>query len=273
MKDFTWNFSLSSPLDIVEANRGEIPAYATKSARNVPAQTWNGNVTHDEALQLAETGWTDAPNLSELAERIAPTETRISHEMQHAVSGAFVDVSRYVEGHPEDMLEFCDEPAPRQIRLAVDLCKECKETARQLELAGAVALAVIDTLNRSGFVADLMAFAVIESGVQKGKKIFATGRKSLTSFPLARAGEPIDPDQLAFWLCHPAALRQLIFGFWDTCPKDFYQATKQHQFRGAARRATPQDVGADYVLSCSPSTEEEARREYHRIISEITATL
>lgn len=263
MRDFTWTFALSSPLDIVAANRAEIPAYAAaNAARNRPAQDWNGWATHEHALALAESGWTDAPNLSDLAEKIAPTETRQSHEMRHAVTGACVDVSRYLEGHPENMLEFTEEPAPKRISISIDLCKAAQETPRQLELAGAVALAVIDTLARSAFAVDLSAHAALESKQP-------TGRHALTTFPLARAGEPIDPDRLAFWLCHPAALRSLIFGFWDTCPADFYHQTRQQDARGSVRRPSAESLGVDYVLTCSPETEEQARIYYRMIIEEL----
>lgn len=271
--NFDWTFSLASPLEITAAANKPLPSYATDTQRNTPAREWNGFASYPDAVKLAETGWTDAPNLSDLAEQIAPTETRTVHEMRHAVTGAFVDVSRFIEGHPEDMMEFAEEPAPRSIRLAVSLSKNSETTAREMELAGAVALAVIDALARSGFAVDLSAYNVIESYIQKGKKTFSTGRKALTLFPIARAGEPVDANQLAFWLCHPAALRQLVLGFWDTCPKDFHTATKQNDRKGIPREATAAEIGVDYVLSCSPKTEAIARAEYHRIISEIQATL
>lgn len=261
--NWTWKFALSSPLDITAAAQVALEPHAVgNAARSKPADSFRGYVTYAGAVALAETGWKDAPNLSDLAEKIAPTETRQSHEMQHAVTGACVDVSRYLEGHPENMLEFTEEPAPKRISISIDLCKAAQESPRQLELAGAVALAVIDTLARSGFAVDLYAHAALESKEP-------TGRHALTTFPLARAGEPLDPDRLAFWLCHPAALRSLIFGFWDTCPADFYRQTKQEAGRGSVRRPSAESLGVDYVLTCSPETEEQARIYYRMIIEEL----
>lgn len=271
--EFKWSFALSSPLEITAAAEKPLAGYAKNPARNIPAQAWNGNAGYSEAVALAKTGWPDAPKLSELAEQIAPTETRTAHEMQHAVTGACVDVSRYLEGHPECMLEFCDEPAPRSLSIAIDASKACDVTAREMELAGAVALAVIDTLNRSGFNVDLSLVTAIEGYKIIKKRPRATGERAITKFPISRAGEPVDVDQLAFWLCHPAAFRQLILGFWDTCPRDFYLGTRQDHLRGIPRRAEAADAGVDYILSCSPANERAAATEYHRIISEITAAL
>lgn len=265
--NWTWNFTLSSPLDILEAAHAPLEPYAMRNAeRHRPATEFCGNVTYAEAATLASTGWPDGPNLADLAEQIAPTETRQSHEMQHAVSGSFVDIGRFVEGHPECMLEFAEEPASKQIALSVNLCKASEETPRQLELAGAVALAAIDTLARSCFAVDLYAHAALESKEPQG-------RHAITKFPLARAGEPIDPDQLAFWLCHPAALRSLIFGYWDTCPADFYLQTRQDSSRGSVWKPSAQSVGVDYIVTCSPRDERQAAAEYHRIIAEIQNTL
>jgi len=273
--NWTHEFRLSSPLDITAASRLELPEYAVDytAARNRTASPWNGSATYGEAVALAETGWIGAPRLDILAEQIAPSETRHTFDMQHAVAGAFVDVSRYLEGHPECMLEFCDEPAPRSISLAVDLAKGHGETPRQLELAGAVALAVLDTLAASKVSAELTGIASIQSYVKKGNRSITTGKCTLTSFPICRASEPIDPNQLAFWLCHPAALRSLIFGFWDTCPKGFYTDTKQHDQRGVIYQPTTDEVGVDYILSTSPANETEAASEYSRIMKEIQAAI
>lgn len=266
--NFTHEFRLSSPLGITAAATQELPKHcnAESAERNRNRlDSWSGNTTYSEAVALSETGWTDAPRLDLLAEQIAPTETRHSYEMQHAVTGAFVDVARYIEGHPENMLEFCDEPAPRSISLGVSLSRSAHVTARQLELAGAVTLAILDTLRTAGIAADLYAFNVVEDKT--------TTNQHLTIFPIARAHEPADQNQLAFWICHPAALRRLIFGFWDTCPKSFYQSTQQHSGRGCPRPATAAAVGVDYAIDTTPSTEQQAAEEYRRIISEITAIL
>lgn len=267
---YDWTFRLSSPLDIVAAAEKPLPDYTlNQGARHQGARDWNGHASYSEAVTLAKTGWPDAPDLAGIAEQIAPTATRASFEMNHAVTGAFVDVSRFIEGHPENMLEFQDEPAPRHITLAINTGKHCEVKAREMELAGAVALAVIDTLNRSGFAASLIVATATESYKMHGKGAIATGKIALTTFPLSRAGEPVDPDQLAFWLCHPAAHRQLIFGFWDTCPRDFYFGTRQDHRRGIPRTPTAEDAGADYVLECSPETEGQARAYYHQILADL----
>jgi len=263
--NWTHEFRLSSPLEITAASRLELPEYSANSrnrARITPnGATWTG-CTHEEAIELAETGWRDAPDLGLIAETIAPAETRTAHQMQHAVAGAFVDVARYLEGHPECMLEFLDEPAPRVISIAVGIGATANTSTRSMELAGAVAVAVIDTLTASGFNVELSAF------------VTSTDRdSSLTTFPLKRAHEPIDQNQIAFWLCHPAAFRSLIFGFWDTCPKDFYEGTSQNHGRGRIDDSTAEALGVDYVLISRPRHEEAAAASYSRIMDQIKAAI
>lgn len=262
-----YEFRLSSPLELVDAAKLPVPSHAANSpelARNNPYPfDWVGKVTYDEAQKLAADGWTDAPKLGDIADRLTATETRTSHETQHAVTGAFVDVARFIEGHPECMMEFADEPAPRVVSVAVGISKLAVVSPESMKLAGAVAVAVLDTLSRSGMQVELSAFA--STGTDRAKGI--------TSFPIKRAHEPTDENQIAFWLCHPSALRMITFGFWDTCAADFFRDTNQSCGRARPLTCKAAELGADYVLTCSPSTEEEARRDYHRIIAEITAAL
>jgi hypothetical protein len=266
---FSHTFRLSSIQEITDAAAQPLPPH-TDTLRCKPrersAMAWTGNATFSQAVELAANGWTDAPKLGELAERIAPTETRTSHEMQHAVTGACVDVSRYLEGHPECMLDFCDEPAPRTVSLAVQIGKLADVTPHEMELAGAVALAVIDTLSRSGFIVDLYGAA--------GNRSKTGETTALITFPIKRAHEPADENQIAFWLCHPAAFRSLIFNLRDIIyPIKLWNATAQHKNRGWSLAPTAAAAGVDYVIHCNPSTEYAAAKEYHRIITEITATL
>jgi hypothetical protein len=261
---FKHEFRLASTLEITAAAAKPLPDYCDRESavRNHPARGFTGNVDYKGAAALADNGWSDAPRLDLLADQIAPAATRTAHEMHHAVAGAFVDVSRYIEGHPEDMLEFTEEPAPRSLSLAVQISKSASVSNRSMELAGAVALAVIDTLSSAGISAELYGYATAQ-----GKA------NALTIFPLKRASEQVDPNQIAFWLCHPAAFRQLIFGFWDTCPKAFYTDTDQHSGGGRPLPTTAEALAVDYVISTSPDDEQEAAAEYARIIAEITASL
>lgn len=268
--NWTHEFRLSSPLEITAAAEKELPEHAKAAwsrARSNPSPlSFTGNVTYSEAVTLANTGWPDAPKLGDLAEVIAPSETRPSFEMQHAVTGAFVDVARFVEGHPENMLEFCDEPAPRNITLAVQIGKHSEVSARSMELAGAVAVAVTDTLARSGYRVEIIGTS--------GSRNKAFTMSTLMTFPIKRASEPLDLNQLAFWLCHPAAYRHLVFGWRDVAfTKAQFKGTLQHDNRGYSHAPTAAEAGADYVINTSPADEHAARREYHRIISEITAIL
>ena len=263
---FKHEYRLSSTLEITAAAAKPLPDYCstTSAVRNHPARAFTGNVDYQGAAELADKGWSDAPRLDILADQIAPAATRTAHEMHHAVAGAFVDVARYIDGHPEDMLEFSEEPAPRSLSLAVQISKSALVSNRSMELSGAVALAVMDTLSSAGISVELYGYANIKGG---GKT------DSLTLFPLKRASEQTDPNQIAFWLCHPAAFRCLIFGFWDTCPKAFYNDTDQDAGRGRPTLATAEALAVDYVLATSPDDEQEAAAEYARIISEITASL
>ena len=265
---FDYTFRLSSILDIAAAAAQPLPDYSARqdnAARNRPAKEWSGNVTYTQAIALAENGWTDAPKLGEIADRLTSSETRTSLEMKHAVSGSFVDMGRFVEGHPECMMEFAEEPAPKSIHLAVETGKGACATPREMELTGAVAMAVIDTLTKSGIRVEVSSFFA-----HKNKK---SGKTALTIYPLKRAAEPIDENQLAFWLCHPAAFRSLIFGFWDACPYSFYRDMDQSDGRSGRTDTTPADLGVDYIIRCNPETEAMARVYYHDIIAEIQNTL
>lgn len=263
-------YKLDSALDLIAAAEKPIAELgdhcrnktSTSAARSEQREADRGNVTFAEALEIARKGWKDAPRLDVLAEQIAPTETRPAFEMQHAVSGAFVDVSRYLEGHPENMLEFCEEPAPRHVTIGIQIGKNANITPAEIALSGAVSLAVMDTLAKSGIAADV--FAV--SGNHDN------GNGAIIAFPIKRAAEPLDLDQLAFWLCHAGALRKILWSGRDAIySREAYEETNQSNGRGYSTAPPAEAIGADYMLSTTPKDRLHAAREYHRIISELSA--
>ena len=255
-------------LHLAENPPADCPHHMSGAANLDRSFTGTDNLA--EALDLARKGWKDAPDLRNLAASISANGEGQMLTMQHAVTGAFVDVSRYLEGHPENMLEFSETPAPRSIKIGVNMWNHAGTSADVFHYRGAIGIALADAIARSGMNCEI--FAVNMHGTSR------EGREDLgcTIFPIKRAHEPLDIDAVSFWACHPSALRRI--GFFAM---DHYNKSNRWLFKsgpsgsGYGRYFDFGDgletniPGIDLLINCKASTEAQAAKYLERYAAKL----
>ena len=270
MKILDYSRKFESPWDFMEAANQPITCdYKSARQRGEEGNKFVGGTLPD-SIALATEGWGDAPNLGEqcnaIVEGIAEAE---AEGTMASVSGAFLDIGAFVSGEPECFQEFTPVPAPKTMRMGVNIMISCENSKTQIAFKGAVMIAVIRSLEMSGVAVELDC-VIANQPSNRASKIFEN-----ITFPLKRAGERVDENQLAYWVCHDSALRQIYFSYQDTQSKTYQNAFNTSCGRGACRGVKAAKVGCDYIFPnhLSPRTVEEAVGEYQAIMEEVKTLL
>lgn len=182
---------------------------------------WNGGVSFDEALQLARDGW--AEGADRLADMTARLEGRLANRVivqlpgYSVVGPGVLDMGRYLNGHPEPFMVWRDgevsaeTESPRGVlRVLVNGCSSWHVDAEAIFWRGAAAVAIVDMAERSG--------ARVEVEMTERVVNYSNGsnHSADTRVMLKRAQDHVPTELLAFALAHPATLRRLTFGYWET---------------------------------------------------------
>lgn len=239
---------------------------------------WAGSASIEEAQALVKGGWDKRPNLSKLSKDIdSQTSSDIDRmAMEHQVQGAYVDVGAYLEGVPECMVEFVDQPEPKVVTLAFNISTWATMSTKAFANRGAVTLAICNKLQLAGYAVEIKAYCSV-----KGTKGGEARSRHTTIFTVKESSQLLDEDSLAFWCCHPSALRRIhflhdealhlkvrdIFGYGAGCGgygkpcelREHPQAEKQ--------------VNADVIIDFQEDSFEGAIREYNKLIAQLNKKL
>jgi hypothetical protein len=222
-----------------------------------PTSEWNGGATLREAASLARRGWPAAADrvsrlAAEVADATASIVERAAASLTYGVEGLWVDEGRLVTGEPECCVSTAtlDDCVVRKI--VVNISANAAVCPDALFSAGAATLAAIDALESTG--------RRCEVWIGSGSERFGD-RKTLQVLVMVKgAGQPLDVDRLAFLLCHPAALRRLMFS-----------VEEDAGFSPGNCRTSPLDVpDATVTPEASSNASAEARRE---TVSEVCRVL
>jgi hypothetical protein len=187
-----------------------------------------------EALNLGSQGWAE-----ELPEALAVAETAIEMaQKEHMVDtfapmwdvcGSEVDVARYVDGEPENMIDFPltrTSKEGRVITLAVGTAISSAVTSRTYLKRGRCIVALALALGRLGHAVEIWAYD--SSGCNKlGEPGNAHCRVLVKS-----ANDEIDPAALMFTLAHPAMHRALMWAVRDKFPQPWRKGLSLSASRG-----------------------------------------
>ena len=187
--------------------------------RDGQPKRWTLGVQSPEAKRMAITGWED--DLDRTLDLVADAVTWARQEITTAtwsqrwdVSGDSVDVGRYVSGEPECMRDYVRRRRPRSERV-ITVCAS-------VSVSGSVSA---DALRRRGETLSAFVLAVAEMGY--ATEIWADlslggggrgDREGSFRVLVKSATERLDPAVLLFALAHPAMLRKVMFGAWESLP-------------------------------------------------------
>tara|TARA_Y100000593_G_scaffold71659_1_gene131618 strand:- start:243 stop:1037 length:795 start_codon:yes stop_codon:yes gene_type:complete len=198
-------------------------------SREEGTRAFTGTDNFEEARKLATEGWSAG------RKRLLESQKEISFagsckSLDPApffdVAGDECDVARFLEGEPENMLEYqfdyTDKQANKVQKITLDICASGGVPSDVFPRVGACMLMIADALEGAGYRVEI-EFVQTSSGSK-----FDGQWKTL----LKPADQPLDLNSLAFWSMHPSALRR----FWFALYERDVPANKQSSGYGSARR-------------------------------------
>lgn len=189
-------------------------------------QDFTGTQSWDEAIKLATYGW---PEGLKAVKRLADdlyTKVGVLIEREktfHDFSGSYVDVGRYVDGDPENMVEFepCDALGPGNIlKVVVSGSVSCGYTTDQIQRRGAAILALLDAIESTGARTEVILSTCTGS----------SGHCYESLVTIKKANEPLSLDAIVFAVCHPSMARRLDFSAREMLP--YAEAVKVDTYGG-----------------------------------------
>ena len=192
---------------------------SSHNERHRPSHSWDWSTGFEGAMDLAVNGWSEkAQELDRLALEYTNElhVSRPSFEFRFDVVGEEVDLGKYSAGNPECMLDaFLTKQDQLSNAVEVKVC------------TGMCSGVDAESFTRRG----LFVFSVIRALELAGKSVgittgSGTSNRGNHGEYWIRIKEPdqyINPGVLAFWLCHPAAHRRLMFRLKEhTSPTEVY---------------------------------------------------
>ena len=232
---------------------------------------WAGG-TLDNALKLQREGWEGRPDVSKLAKDLDIQGSADLAEMttEHSTQGSYVDVPAFLEGVPECMVEFTEQPSPKVVRLGFSLSTGCGFSEKAFTNRGAVMLAIYNKVASAGYSTEIIVYAPIE----QGKHMHSM------SFVLKRSDQYMDEDELAFWCCHPSALRRIDFMHRESLPESDRKNlgfTKDGNYGMPINLKEFPEAEEQLALDCRNDLRsesiEDAVKYYNKTIEELNAKL
>lgn len=184
-----------------------------------------------QAARLARTGWEEMlPEALAIAESAVDTVEK-EHEIQvftptWDVTGAEVDVARYLSGEPENMIDYPMAEISKHgkvITLCASISYSGSVQAEDIERRGQVLCALALLLSRLGYASELWISMTAES---------RRGQVAECKVMVKSPNDTLDPSRVMFAYAHPAVLRTLMFAWQDGMPSDWKQALRVPGNRG-----------------------------------------
>lgn len=195
----------------------ELSQYAATSThldRSV-SKRWEGVDSVEEAFELARDGWSAELNRAIQVAEDAVTKVERDYTMPsfvatHDVAGCEVDVARYLDGTPENMIDYPLTEivkSGRVITLVAPIVVSASISPEVLARRGQVVVALAIALSRLGYSLEVWADYTVGGGLFGNGDGRRVELRTLVKGPT----DPLDPAGLMFALAHPAMLRVLSF--------------------------------------------------------------
>jgi hypothetical protein len=226
MKGYSYSYeSLADAADAAEMRNAGPGGHSHGRPEMVGDATdkWAFGVSFDGALEMARHGWHEQLDVT-----LAITESAIEMaEQEHLtdtfapvwdVTGAEVDVARYLSGEPECMIDFPlskTSKAGRVITLVASVDWSASVSADSILKRGRLIVALALALTRLGHSVEMYVNA---NGLCRGNPSGKYGKCEL-SVKVKGTDDEIDPAAIMFAYAHPAMLRRVLFGIREkSCP-------------------------------------------------------
>jgi len=196
-----------NPTDLMDRALSPLPSWVrSPSSTSTDEISWAGG-TWEEALVLAEQGWPEGADRLEKAvqgnlETINLSKIPKPHDA-YDVTGHTVDIDRFLEGVPENMIsEACSPIKARTVELLVCRGINSGSDSEDIMERGIIIASYADYLERSGISVGITIFFHVRT------------REDYHITYYMRCKEPSEPmpgDRLAYYLGHTTLLRRIKF--------------------------------------------------------------
>jgi hypothetical protein len=170
---------------------------------------WDLGLGIDDSIDMARSGWAAGiRGLDALVSKVAHLATEIPDiAMLPAVYGPIWDMPAVIDGRPYCAYQFGEVPERRLLKLVVNGYYSCGVDASDLERRARAVSALVQVLHTAGFE--------LECSIVYGASERHHGAGTVDcvqEITVHKAGEVFDLERVAFWLGHPGAVRNLIYG-------------------------------------------------------------
>ncbi|MCK1794470.1 hypothetical protein MTQ01_00175 [Streptomyces sp. XM4193] len=223
---------------------------ADGAGRSAGSEEWAG-ASWEEAMRLAQDGWTTV--LPEVAAEVAELRGRVGEKTLSTVpvpvwdvTGSEVDVGAYLSGTPECMVDSVPQQlstSGRVVSFLVPAAYSSTTPRAAVHNRGVALAALCSSILATGHSVEIWS----GYGAYVGPESRYAGVARVVS-----AAEPLDIGRLIFVMAHPAMLRRLWFGVWDSEPAPVAGRMCDNAYGagpfGLVARDLPEAVTRPYVL-------------------------
>jgi hypothetical protein len=181
---------------------------------------FTGTATFGEAVQLAEGGWTEG--LARIAALSSVIYTQVNDrvlrdELAYDVVGDAWDMGRVLTGEPECAMRWEQAEVPitatgKVVRIVVNASASWEVSADVLFTRGAAICALVDALESAGRRCEVTVATATTGGSDN------THHMEMRVL-VKHAADALQPEALAFALCHASMLRRLVFSIKECSPR------------------------------------------------------
>lgn len=166
------------------------------------AMDWDLNAGWQASLDMSETGWYAGVHKIHTLMAALPPQERKKLYTHWDTSGDYGDLNRALRGDPLPMASRRKRRAASLVTtIVVNMSANCSVPAQDFVNLGVAFASVINTLENEGRRVELL---VVHSS--------QCGNKNIThGWWVKKANHPLDLDQLAFAIAHPASFRRIGF--------------------------------------------------------------
>lgn len=180
------------------------------SFNNRASHSWDLGVGYDDALRMADTGWSEgARDFADKLSALPPNEAE--PEYCHDVAGYMPDVPLYCAGDPMHMMNE-GHPQGRKpiVHLVINAVAAGMIGAQDYANYGAAMTAMIGQIEASGRQVELdLVFVTKLNGPMR----------AVLGWKVKRAGDNVDLSAVAYSIAHPAAFRRIGFALIERTPR------------------------------------------------------
>lgn len=198
------------------SQEGSDPWWMKCESHNV-ASDFQGNFSWDDSVNALRYGWPEHNEAisEEVEEAVNKMQEKVNAFREkmffdvHDVSGAEVDIDRYLVNEPECMIEQhinSDVNHGKAIKVLVGIVASWMVPSEAIIKRGSAVIAQVNALISSGMNVELWAGEAVQGRGSGGSSTTFCEMIQLKDY-----NDVIDPDVLAFMLGHPSMLRRMAF--------------------------------------------------------------